>query len=180
MCRYAMSRYKPHYACFKCRKTYKRRLMWDIQRDEEDQIAAKCPQCGELMANMGLDFAAPKKDDLKQWEHIKHLFTVGIAFHSCGCSGPGYIPNTKEALIVYFKNILNEYQNQLAFGRGRKEPTRQQERDGENSKYWHIVMRVPFEIRSSKKEVISNDVAKAYWFEKIKEVEQKIAILTDK
>jgi hypothetical protein len=178
MCRYAMSYYKSHYACFGCRKTFKRRLMWDIQRSGEDRVPAKCPQCGELMANMGLDFAAPKKDDLQQWEHIKTLFTVGIAFHSCGCSGPGYIPSSKEALIIYFKDILNQYHHQLNFWRERQEPTNQQERDRENSKYWHFISQIPFEKRSNKKEVISNEAAKIYWFEKIREVEQKLSILS--
>ena len=32
MCRYAMVSYKPHYACFNCRKTFKRRLFYDIRK----------------------------------------------------------------------------------------------------------------------------------------------------
>ena len=32
MCRYTMTTYKPHYACFECNKTFKRRLLTDIDR----------------------------------------------------------------------------------------------------------------------------------------------------
>ena len=38
MCRYAMAKYKPHYACFNCRKTFKRKLMWDIKRDYQTDL----------------------------------------------------------------------------------------------------------------------------------------------
>ena len=96
-----MTSYKPHYACFNCRKTFKRRLFGDIKKGLSVSDA-KCPECGELTAHMGLDFESPKKDDLKKWEHLKSLYSVGITFHSCGCSGPGYIPNSKEKLIEYF------------------------------------------------------------------------------
>jgi hypothetical protein len=106
MCRYAMVSYKPHFACFNCRKTFKRRLLNDVDRDETESVAAKCPECGQLMADMGLDFESPKKKDVKAWEHLKTLYAVGITFHSCGCSGPGYIPSSTEALVAYFTNIL--------------------------------------------------------------------------
>ncbi len=56
MCRYAFYKYKPHYACFKCRKTFKRKHLFDVDRDNEKSVDAKCPQCQSLMANMGLDF----------------------------------------------------------------------------------------------------------------------------
>ena len=65
MCRYAMVSYKPHYACFNCRKTFKRRLFYDIRKGEQNDIA-KCPQCGKPMADMGLDFASPSKNDKKR------------------------------------------------------------------------------------------------------------------
>lgn len=77
-----MTTYKPHYACFDCRKTFKRRLMGDINRDDKRIFDA--PQYGTLVASMGLDFASPKMDNIKEWEHVKTLYSVGIAFHSCG------------------------------------------------------------------------------------------------
>lgn len=112
-----MSTYKEHYACFDCRKTFKRRLLWDVNRDKvinnEEERPSKCPECGQLMANMGKDFESPKKQDLITWSHIKSLYQVGITFHSCGCVGPGYIPRDKMALtkllqerrLSYISNI---------------------------------------------------------------------------
>eukprot|EP00657_Telonema_sp_P-1_P001440 TRINITY_DN13667_c0_g1_i1.p1 TRINITY_DN13667_c0_g1~~TRINITY_DN13667_c0_g1_i1.p1 ORF type:complete len:113 (+),score=20.36 TRINITY_DN13667_c0_g1_i1:174-512(+) len=70
--------YKPHYACFECRKSFKRRLASDIRSIYEDQLPAKCPDCGALAADMGLDFKAPKMKDEKAWKHLRNLFQVGI------------------------------------------------------------------------------------------------------
>ncbi|MBA5791515.1 hypothetical protein H1R17_12880 [Flavobacterium sp. xlx-214] len=176
MCRYSMTIYKPHYACFHCCKTFKRRLMTDISRGKMDETEAKCPQCGTLMANMGLDFAAPKKDNLKEWKHIKDLYSVGIAFYSCGCYGPGYIPRDKEQLIAYFEEILIGYKEQLTFWRNRIEPTNNKEVQREQNKYWSNIGKIPSDYRP-KKGAITNDDAKKYWFERIKMIEQKLKIL---
>lgn len=173
MCRYSMTSYKPHYACFKCKKTFKRRLMRDIIRGNNDLIQAKCPQCSELMANMGLDFASPKKDNSKEWNHIKDLYSVGITFHSCGCSGPGYIPKNKEMLIEYFEKILVDYDKQLTFWRNRTEPLNKKEVQRENSKNWENLSQIPSDNRP-KKGTISNEDAKKYWINKKNEVRQKI------
>jgi DNA-directed RNA polymerase subunit RPC12/RpoP len=78
MCRYAMTAYKAHYACFDCRKTFKRRLLHDVARDEPTSVAAKCPDCGQAAASMGLDFKSPPKDDAKAWQHLRSLYAVGI------------------------------------------------------------------------------------------------------
>lgn len=80
MCRYAMTTYKSHYACFSCRKAFKRRLMKAIDRDNKEEKKALCPQCNNLMASMGLDFEAPPNRAIKKWEHMKTLFRVGIPF----------------------------------------------------------------------------------------------------
>lgn len=176
MCRYSMALYKPHYACFKCRKTFKRKLMWDIRRDNNDVTEARCPQCSDLMANMGLDFESPKKDDVKEWNHIKDLYSVGITFHSCGCTGPGYIPKDKDRLIAYFEQIIIEYKKQLLFWRNRTEPTNEKEIQRENSKHWDNISQVPSELRP-KKGAIANEDAKNYWINRIKDVEQKIGKL---
>ena len=74
MCRYAFRRYKPRFACFACQKTFKRRNFYDItDSDNIEPQPARCPECRELMADMGKDFAAPKKQDDKAWRHIKIL-----------------------------------------------------------------------------------------------------------
>lgn len=176
MCRYAMLAYKPHYACFECRKTFKRKLLWDINRDDKRSVEAKCPQCGELMANMGLDFESPKKNDIKKWNHTKSLYTVGITFHSCGCSGPGYIPNTNEKLAAYFQELIQEYHRQLTFWRERIAPTNEAEINREKSKHSHFIMQVPRQGKG-KKEIVTNEEAKKYWFDKIRNIEQKLLLV---
>lgn len=108
MCRYAVTRYKPRYACFACRKAFKRRLAADVGHHGE-LLPARCPQCGLLMANMGLDFRAPKQDDEKAWATAGALFSVGITFHSCGCSGPGYRPRDPRALRAFLLGVREEY-----------------------------------------------------------------------
>jgi hypothetical protein len=44
------------------------------------------------MANMGLDFRAPKKTEVEAWEVLAFLYERGFAFHGCGCDAGGYIP----------------------------------------------------------------------------------------
>lgn len=178
MCRYAMIRYKPHYACFSCRKTFKRRLLSDIESKDEFQLKeAKCPECAQLMACMGKDFQAPKKNNIKQWDHIQLLYSVGITYHSCGCTGPGYIPNTTEMLIAYFEEIKNDYKDQLIFWRQRQEPTNKKETDRDRSRHWEFIGKIPYSLRP-KKDAISNEVAKKYWIDKVKEIENKLLQIT--
>ncbi|WP_243739779.1 hypothetical protein [Flavobacterium chryseum] len=166
--------YKSHYACFNCRKTFKRRLINDIKRGEKSVLEAKCPQCAELMANMGLDFESPKKDDLKKWEHIKSLYSVGIGFHSCGCSGPGYIPNSKEKLIEYFDELRGIYLKNIDFWRSRIEPANKQEKDKDYQKNWLELGKVS---SNSKKEIVKNQQGIIFWLEKVKEIESKISLI---
>ena len=168
-----MVSYKPHYACFNCRKTFKRRLFYDIREGRQSDIA-KCPQCGKPMANMGLDFASPSKNDKKAWEHIQKLYQVGITFHSCGCSGPGYIPRDRDALLAYFKGIREGYEEQLKFFRSRTEPASNAEIQRDNDKNFYYICRIPSKLKS-KNGFEKNEDAIDFWIGKIKEVEEKIA-----
>lgn len=114
MCRYAIKTYKAHYACFECKKTFKRKRLQDIDETKRDSkiFNAKCPQCSNLMANKGLDFEAPKKSDDKAWKPLENLYEVGIAFHNCGCGGNGYVPKDKKKLLNYLeKSRQNYYQH---------------------------------------------------------------------
>ena len=174
MCRYAMTLYKPHYACFNCHKTFKRRPKKDIKDGIESVYEAKCPQCGELMANMGLDFESPKMEDLKKWEHIKSLYSVGITFHSCGCSGPGYIPNSKEKLIEHFEQLKTGYLKNIDFWRARIEPSNNKERDKDWNKNW---AELGYIARKSRKEIISNQEGINYWLERVREIENKLSLV---
>jgi len=62
------------------------------------------------MADMGLDFASPRMEDVKAWSHLKELYTVGITFHSCGCSGTAYIPKDSNDLRAHLEETRRSYQ----------------------------------------------------------------------
>src|SRR6185437_1468045 len=79
-----------------------------------DDRPARCPQCGLLMASMGLDFAPPKLRDTKAWAAAASLFEVGETFHSCGCGGPGYRPRDPRELAAFFAERLAQYRHQPA------------------------------------------------------------------
>ena len=188
MCRYAMSVYKPHYACFKCRKAFKRKLLGDISGvdcNNTEEKAAKCPECGELMANMGLDFEAPKKTDKKAWEHMAKLFRVGITFHSCGCSGPGYIPNDEEALIKHLLSTRANYIRHQRFWAQRQneaEPQTQSERDKDNHKNWNFLSSLPYHTKKGTKNKPEYKALEAqqYWHGRVLEIEAKIRLIQTK
>src|SRR5262249_46381497 len=64
--------YKQHYACFQCRKAFKKTSIQEIPKrqlriDESGRII-HCPQCGERMPDVGYDFEPPKQDDIKDWK----------------------------------------------------------------------------------------------------------------
>jgi DNA-directed RNA polymerase subunit RPC12/RpoP len=178
MCRYGFKSYKPHYACFTCKKVFKRRLLSDITKDATIiEVNAKCPQCKSLMANMAMDFAAPKKTETKKWEHLKTLYSVGITYGSCGCAGPGYIPNTHEALVKHFTDILKGFIAELHYWHKRTEPKNQSEMDEEKNKNMDRLMHVPW-VQNEYIGAIKNADAIAHWNLKVKEVQQKLDTLT--
>ncbi|AUP79219.1 hypothetical protein [Flavivirga eckloniae] len=180
MCRYAMTTYKSHYACFNCRKTFKRRLLSDInggQSKDEKESPAKCPECSSLMANMGLDFESPKKTDIKAWNHISTLYKVGITFHSCGCSGPGYIPNDSKALINYFEKIKEHYlEHQHFWAQRKKDPEIQCDIAKDEYQNATFLYRIPKEMKKGSKKKPKYDArnAQIYWNERVVQIEEKI------
>jgi DNA-directed RNA polymerase subunit RPC12/RpoP len=124
MCRYTLTTYESPYACFNCHKTFKRRLKQDADPNGEDK-PARCPECGLLMADMGLDFKAPAKQKIKEWKIVGSLWTVGITFHSCGCGGPGYRPRDTLAYKKFLKDTLKSYQETLQYWVAEKPTTRE-------------------------------------------------------
>ncbi|WP_299683286.1 hypothetical protein [uncultured Dokdonia sp.] len=184
MCRYAMTSYKSHYACFECRKTFKRRLLGDVlggYSKDVQEAPAKCPECGGLMADMGLDFESPKKKDIKAWNHMAILYTVGITFHSCGCSGPGFIPNDTEQLKDHFESIKKTYlEHQYFWARRKEDPATQSQIAKDQHDNWSFLGRIPKELRKGTKNKPQYDATKAlvYWSKKVAEVEKKIETLT--
>lgn len=73
----------------------------------------KCPDCSSEMNNIGLDFKAPKKDKIKEWGIVKSMHTLGKTFHTCGCDGPGYIPQNSVDYLNYLERIKSEYEKRL-------------------------------------------------------------------
>jgi len=130
MCRYGFKLYKSHFACFHCRKAFKKTALEDwashnqlgsalhdifkvfgsdnrrtrveekfgitYEQIEKQYLEAVsvCPECGNRMAAMGLDFKAPKKSDREAWTIIRNLYEHGFAFRGCGCY-VGYEPPRK-------------------------------------------------------------------------------------
>ena len=110
MCRYAeYGPYKPHFACFNCRKAFR------IPKKREDQAKAAadtrggevlCPQCRAPMVGMGLDFKAPKQTEVKQWQKVRILCDHGFKFGSCGCTGPGPRPGKLKEVSEFLEANL--------------------------------------------------------------------------
>ncbi len=179
-----MTNYKSHYACFKCRKTFKRRLWVDVDRDSAydenvESNKAICPECGSLMVDMGLDFESPKKTDVKTWKHIEDLYKSGITFHSCGCTGPGYIPKDREQLIKHLMHVKDQYIKHMRFWKNRIEP----QNDSEKQKDWNnnagFLFAIPQKLKEGtrKKRKIDSDKAVDYWTEKLIVVENRLSEL---
>lgn len=74
----------------------------------------KCPECSSDMNDIGLDFKAPKKNKVKEWEIIRGVYKIGRTFHTCGCDGPGYIPQNPNDYVIYLNKIKLEYQAKLS------------------------------------------------------------------
>lgn len=177
-----MSSYKPHYACFSCRKTFKRRLIWDVDRDHmprRDKVPAKCPDCGQLMADMGLDFESPKKNDTKAWRHIQELYIADITFHSCGCTGPGFIPKDHTQLLSHLSKIKEEYICHRRFWEQEPLPSSDSEKRRGRELNEAYIFKAPMEsIEGTRKNrTVNRQKAAEYWNNRIKEVETRLGIL---
>jgi hypothetical protein len=55
------------------------------------------------MADMGLDFKTPARRDVEHWEVMEYLFRHGVAYHSCGCGGPGRRPTRWEDVPAFLE-----------------------------------------------------------------------------
>src|SRR5688500_14781128 len=64
--------YYLHYACFKCRKTFRRHAALSDTH---------CPECGSEMRSMGRYFKAPRQRDIKAWRVIKMALQQHIGLH---------------------------------------------------------------------------------------------------
>jgi hypothetical protein len=81
--------------------------------EEYRNATHKCPECGGQMIDMGLDFKPPKQSDAKAWKTLEGMYHVGHAFHTCGCSGPGWIPKSTSDYRNYLTSRRKHYEEQL-------------------------------------------------------------------
>lgn len=78
------------FACFVCRKSFKKPFVPDQQY--------KCPQCAQEMAHMGRSFKAPRRTEARQWEKVRRLWSAGYRFHT----------NTRSPDVPAFPNQLRD------------------------------------------------------------------------
>ncbi|HMN04738.1 MAG TPA: hypothetical protein PKD45_03350 [Flavobacteriales bacterium] len=178
-----MKQYKGHHACFDCRKTFKRKRVEDINGKYGSDTIARCPQCGGPMADMGLDFESPKSSDVKTWAHIKDLYSVGITFHSCGCSGPGYIPKDTHALRKYLEDYRSAFEHHLKFWRDHQEPTTESELQKDWNMNATFLSQIPDELwrRASsraKRFPPDNSEAVNYWIGRLRDINERIQLIS--
>jgi hypothetical protein len=84
----------------------------DLEAEYRD-AAHRCPDCNEPMIDMGLDFKAPRQSDEKAWRNLLGMFRVGHVFHTCGCDGPGFIPNSTADYRQYLEERRKSYSSQM-------------------------------------------------------------------
>ena len=63
-------------ACFGCRKVFKKPHWYETKRTPVPPKYS-CPECGAIMMAMGYKFRAPKQDDVKSWDRIRHAIETG-------------------------------------------------------------------------------------------------------
>ena len=100
--------HKQHFACFQCRKAFKRR--WPCDYLSHGVAASRpfpCPQCGQPMSDMGIDFKAPPRNAQRQWLKVAVLYSFGIRFDwdQATGEGPGPRPETPRALEDYLVSL---------------------------------------------------------------------------
>lgn len=81
--------------------------------EAEYHSTRKCPECREEMADLGLDFKAPRQTDKKAWAIIQGMYRAGHEWRTCGCDGPGWIPTTPQEYQRYLTSRMTTYENNL-------------------------------------------------------------------
>ena len=106
MCRHAQHVYKQHLACFTCRKVWRQERM--------DGSPPLCPDCKNALVDMGKDFKAPRTNATAQWAKAEALMKNGIRFTSCGCGGPGPMPQRLNEVEAFVKARAQSVAEQAA------------------------------------------------------------------
>ena len=72
--------YTMQFACFDCRKVFKRSLPYFPTPAQSARIHS-CPQCGRNLQPMGRAFRAPRHDDRRGWRRVASIIQQGFTFH---------------------------------------------------------------------------------------------------
>jgi len=70
------SSYLHPYACFRCRKSFK--------RASRTEAVLPCPECGGPSIGLARKFKPPKRSDERQWNKVEALVRHGFLFWSLG------------------------------------------------------------------------------------------------
>lgn len=93
MCFYAVTSYKLHHVCVRCRVSFKRHARLREQ---------PCPNCGRPLVCAGHDFAPPRRRDVRGWAVAAAVLAEGLPYEgrtACGCARePRYRPRTRAEL----------------------------------------------------------------------------------
>ena len=95
--------------------TKKEKISLKELSDEIENRTVKCPECSNVIANLGHDFKAPKISAKKEWEIIQGLYRTGKTFFSCGCDGIGYIPQNEKDYKDYLEKVFSDYEDSIKF-----------------------------------------------------------------
>ncbi|TAY08561.1 hypothetical protein ELH91_25420 (plasmid) [Rhizobium leguminosarum] len=85
------SGYLHPYACFKCRKSFKRAA--------QPSPVLPCPECGGPSIGLTRKFKPPKRSDIRQWGKVEALVRHGFLF----CSLPEPYPTDRNEVEAFAK-----------------------------------------------------------------------------
>ena len=74
-----MQQYKYPYACFGCRKVYKRDIA-KLSFYPASKHRYKCPKCEGMLCSMGSNFKAPSSTDSIRWKVVEVLHRNGLRY----------------------------------------------------------------------------------------------------
>lgn len=105
--------YKSKYICTHCRKAFKRKVLSDINREQTEEKAPKCPECGRITSWIGPKFRPPKKDDLKAWQSVGVLYDLGLLTYIGWANNDIEIPNSKKGLKDLLIQLKEDYERNV-------------------------------------------------------------------
>ncbi|PHR46408.1 MAG: hypothetical protein COA32_11175 [Fluviicola sp.] len=105
--------YKSKYICTYCRKTFKRKVLSDINKLQTEEKAPKCPECGRFSSWIGPKFRSPKKDDLKAWKSVDVLYDLGLLHYIGWTNSDADIPNSRKGLKDFLIQLKEDYERNV-------------------------------------------------------------------